>query len=318
MQPTASLRCFYHHHRKLSPVFPKVTCSTPHRAWSSLHGDCPTRLLSRNKPEAPYLKMDAVNNPDVSRFPSSNIQPELRDLIIDFLQDDWRALVHCVLAIPEHEPRTFRHIQRCGGLLALDWPECPNMTTFLHAFSPTTSTSWLAAAETLKITGAASLDGADGDVLLDAADFSPLPGPDVLSLAHLPCLRSLTLHACLITDVSAFVALLTGCIALEELTVNALTVEVSASALTVRELPRGKTGVLSSPAPVRRAFMLSVAKPAPPLPEAELSCGGGGGGRGRVRCPAPAAVGLRDRKRARDARARHSRHARPARRLPGR
>lgn len=141
---------------------------------------------------------------------------ELVDFVIDGLSDDWRALAACAHVHPDWAPRAHSHLRR-GIVLTIDWPDCPDLDDFSHVFCP--SSSLASDVSILFICGPPQLS--------DTSDLLLIP--DTLVLDHLPRLRSLTLRSFLVSDVGQLITALKSCENLEELHIEGVGVELTAT-----------------------------------------------------------------------------------------
>ncbi|KAI0668034.1 hypothetical protein C8Q78DRAFT_268201 [Trametes maxima] len=148
------------------------------------------------------------------------LPPELIDLVVDFLSDDWRVLVNCALVHPEWAPRACTHLsaRRDVALLVGKSPPTDHTVTYMNVqyfegvFLPETPLS--NALRYLRIHGSAPAS---------LSRFDPVSTlPSQLSLSHLTQLRSLTLQNILINDIPQAISMIWSCPSLEELSVQSI------------------------------------------------------------------------------------------------
>ncbi|KAI0350735.1 hypothetical protein OH77DRAFT_1524605 [Trametes cingulata] len=143
---------------------------------------------------------------------------ELLDIVIDFLQADWRTLAVCALVGPDWASRALKHLSSPNGItLTLHSPECGEADDLAHM---TTSGSLLA--NTIR---GLTIQGSSGDV----SDYPPFP-QSLAILGHLSGLRSLTLRLFLVQDAEHLVSVILASSSLEDLNVESLSLDVTSSA----------------------------------------------------------------------------------------
>ncbi|KAI0666817.1 hypothetical protein C8Q78DRAFT_1082716 [Trametes maxima] len=143
---------------------------------------------------------------------------ELIDLIVELLSSDWRDLVNFAIVYPLRAPQTFKYLSSPGITLSVDQRGSPDIEFFIRSFTPPSNI--MDATLHLVITGP------------PPPPARPLPHPSarnlvqlpltLTSLTHLPRIRSLVLRAFLVIDVTKFLRLLSSCLFLEELVVEAV------------------------------------------------------------------------------------------------
>lgn len=141
------------------------------------------------------------------------LPPELVDLIIDALDDDWRALAACAHVDQEWAPRTRSHLRQ-GVVISIDSPDCLDLNEFLHIIRP--SSALVQDVSVLSICGPS---------LPSISDLLLITVPETLALGHLPHLHSLTLRSFRVSDVGPFISALRSCGSLKELNIEGINTE---------------------------------------------------------------------------------------------
>ncbi|KAI0643548.1 hypothetical protein C8Q79DRAFT_187469 [Trametes meyenii] len=154
------------------------------------------------------------------------LPPELVDLVVDFLSDDWRVLVKCALVHPEWAPRACMHLaaRRDVALLVDKSPPTNHTVTYMSVqyfedvFLPETP-----------LTNALRHLGIHGSAPASLSSKSDQAStlPSRLSLSHLTQLRSLTLKNVLINDIPQAMFMIWSCLSLEELCIESIGVRRS-------------------------------------------------------------------------------------------
>ncbi|KAI0653073.1 hypothetical protein C8Q70DRAFT_937906 [Cubamyces menziesii] len=184
-----------------------------------------------------------------------NLPKELVDYIIDLVHDsdatDWRTLTACALLHPCWAKRSLAHLSSPAGItLKVDWPDCPDFTDLasilqsqsarrLDAKTAILANDIGAAIHQLTISGPVSSTTHTADGLLPLSE--PIP------LERLSNLRVLTLRQVMIPDIPSFAALLTQCTTIEEMSLQGLALEVTATTTSKTALDAACKGLRGHP-----------------------------------------------------------------------
>ncbi|KAL1940914.1 hypothetical protein VTO73DRAFT_7550 [Trametes versicolor] len=144
------------------------------------------------------------------------LPPELVDLIIDALSDDWRALAACAHVDQEWAPRARSHLRQ-GAVISIDSPDCPDLDDFPHIIHPSSTL-----AEDISVLSIC------GPSQPSISDLLLIPFPETLVLGHLPHLRSLTFRSFRVSDAGPLISALRSCKSLEALNLERMSAEPTA------------------------------------------------------------------------------------------
>lgn len=144
------------------------------------------------------------------------LPPELVDLIIDALSDDWRALAACAHVDQEWAPRARSHLRQ-GAVISIDSPDCPDLNDFPHIIHPSSTL-----AEDISVLSICGLSQPS------ISDLFLIPIPETLALDHLPHLRSLTLRSFRVSEAGPLISAFRSCKSLKELNIERIGAEPTA------------------------------------------------------------------------------------------
>ncbi|KAH9884488.1 hypothetical protein C8Q73DRAFT_719321 [Cubamyces lactineus] len=181
-----------------------------------------------------------------------NLPKELVDHITDLVHysdpDDWRTLTACALFHPLWADRALTHISSAGITLKVDWPDCPDFVDFTRTVLVPSFPSAATATPVDHVSAAIhqlTISSPVSSTTPTADDLFPLSEP--IPFEHLPNLRALKLRYITIPDISSLVTVLEHCNTLEELYLQGLALEVTATTTSGNALDAARIGRCGRP-----------------------------------------------------------------------